>query len=255
MGLCEVFPYDGMEPYIFISFSHEDEDDVFPAIEALDAMGYRIWYDRGIAPGTEWPEIIAEHLFHSDVVIAFLSNHSMHSHNCRKEFNYALQKDKNVLPILLEDIQLSPGMEMQMSSIQAILGYQLSSLEKLINEIKNTKFLDNCRKEKTKKIVHYFKLYRQFTGEEILIENSGFSIGRKEEECDYCIKENLAISKKHVSFIIDADKCLIEDNNSTNGTFLNKRRLEKTEQAVLNEGDIIQIGGEKFVFHQHVREV
>lgn len=52
--------YEGKEPYIFISYSHKESDIIIPIIERLQADGYRVWYDDGIIPGTEWPETIAQ---------------------------------------------------------------------------------------------------------------------------------------------------------------------------------------------------
>ena len=54
--------YEGTENYIFISYAHKDSDRVMPILEELRDEGYRIWYDDGIAPGSEWPENIAQHL-------------------------------------------------------------------------------------------------------------------------------------------------------------------------------------------------
>ena len=52
-------PYEGQEPFIFISYAHKNSDQVMPILEKLDEAGYRVWYDDGIAPGSEWPEYIA----------------------------------------------------------------------------------------------------------------------------------------------------------------------------------------------------
>ncbi len=46
------FPaYEGSEPYIFVSYSHEDAAAVYPEIEWLRQQGVNIWYDEGISPG------------------------------------------------------------------------------------------------------------------------------------------------------------------------------------------------------------
>ena len=78
-------PYEGQEPYIFISYAHKNSDRVVPILEKLDQAGYRVWYDDGIAPGSEWPEYIAEHLNGCSVAIAFISQDSIDSPNCRRE--------------------------------------------------------------------------------------------------------------------------------------------------------------------------
>ena len=66
--------YNGNEPYIFISYAHRDNDRVLPLIEALQQRGYRVWYDAGIAAGTEWPEYIADRLDGSACVVAFIAS-------------------------------------------------------------------------------------------------------------------------------------------------------------------------------------
>ena len=54
--------YSGVEPYIFISYSHKDSAIVLPIVEQLDKMGFRVWFDEGIEVGSEWPQFIAEHI-------------------------------------------------------------------------------------------------------------------------------------------------------------------------------------------------
>ena len=53
--------YEGNEPYIFISYSHLDKDKVFPVIKKLQDEFYRVWYDDGIKPCTDWNNYIESH--------------------------------------------------------------------------------------------------------------------------------------------------------------------------------------------------
>lgn len=66
-------PYRGIEPYIFISYSHMDSKNVFDLINNLHLAGYRVWYDEGIDPGTEWDENIAVHVERCGYFIALIS--------------------------------------------------------------------------------------------------------------------------------------------------------------------------------------
>ena len=50
-------PYEGKEPYIFISYAHRDSDRVFPIIRRLQEDFCRVWYDDGIDPGTEFEDL------------------------------------------------------------------------------------------------------------------------------------------------------------------------------------------------------
>ena len=125
MAELPVKPYEGFKPYIFISYSHRDSDRVFPILKHLASKGYRLWYDEGIDPGSEWPEAIASHLAKCYICIAFISRNSLDSQNCRREINFALnpQKKLRFLSVMLEDAEMTPGMELQLSTYQSILKY------------------------------------------------------------------------------------------------------------------------------------
>ena len=56
-------PYLGTEPYIFVSYAHEDKEEVYEIVEKMQKRGYRIWYDAGIIPQTAYMDVIAERIF------------------------------------------------------------------------------------------------------------------------------------------------------------------------------------------------
>ncbi len=76
-------PYLGQKEYIFISYAHKDTEEVFWIIAYLQEKGFRIWYDEGIVPGTEWDKNIADHIDHCSYFIAFLSESYIVSENCK----------------------------------------------------------------------------------------------------------------------------------------------------------------------------
>ena len=145
MKRCAAKPYEGQDKYIFISYCHKDRAYVFPVIEQLTKDGYRVWYDEGIDPGSEWPEIIAKHLNGSAICIAFITANSLNSHNCRREINFALLKKKYFISVILEPVQMSLGMEMQLSSSQSIFKYTLSSDKEFFGKLYEAKELENCK--------------------------------------------------------------------------------------------------------------
>lgn len=122
-------PYEGSEPYIFISYAHADDDRVLPVVEDLYRRGYKVWYDEGIEVGSEWQECIAAHLMQAKLVIAFISNAYIKSDNCRREMHYALTKKIKTINVFLEETELSPGMEMQIGNIFALMKYTFPSEE------------------------------------------------------------------------------------------------------------------------------
>jgi hypothetical protein len=118
--------YTGDEPFAFISYAHFDAETVYPEIQRLDLMGYRVWYDEGIDPGNEWPEEVAGALKRSTQFIVFVTQRAIGSRNVRNEINYALKHDKPFFAIHLAETELPPGMDLQMSSIQAIFKWRMN---------------------------------------------------------------------------------------------------------------------------------
>lgn len=112
--------YKGDKPYIFISYAHKDSDLVLPVISRLQNDGYRVWYDEGIAPGSNWDIYISEHLDQSSNVLAFISKSYVKSQNCRDELALSRKKMKDMNLIYIDDVQLSPGFRMRYGRIQAL---------------------------------------------------------------------------------------------------------------------------------------
>ena len=112
--------YKGDKPYIFISYAHKDSETVIPIITRLQKDGYRVWYDEGIAPGSNWDVYISDHLDHSSNVLSFVSKSYVKSHNCRDELALTRSKGKPMNLIYIDDVQLSPGLKMRYGRIQAL---------------------------------------------------------------------------------------------------------------------------------------
>ena len=143
--LSNVKPYMGEKDFIFISYSHKNSNAVMEIIERLQKDGYRIWYDEGIDPGTEWDDYIAEKIEKSGYLIAFISNEYLESENCRDELNYARDLDKNRLLVYLTDVRLTGGMAMRLNRLQAIHKYAYPSLDDFMNKLEGTSALERFK--------------------------------------------------------------------------------------------------------------
>ena len=121
--------YRGKEPYIFVSYAHVDSPRVFPEIAHFNEAGFHVWYDEGIAPGNEWSEAIAEALSNCAVFVVMITQKSAVRPNVLNEIDYALNENKPFLAIFLEETQLSPGLKLRISRMQAILKYNMSDEE------------------------------------------------------------------------------------------------------------------------------
>nr|MBE6545237.1 TIR domain-containing protein [Oscillospiraceae bacterium] len=137
--------YEGQEKYIFISYAHKDSPTVLPIIEELDEAGFRVWYDGGIAAGTEWPEYVADHLVRAEVVLIFVSDHALMSQNCIREINYAVSKKKKMLAIHLEEnIAMTPGIEMQLGSLQNMFYRRFIDRSSFVAKLIDAEIVKSC---------------------------------------------------------------------------------------------------------------
>ena len=96
-------PYEGKRPYLFVSYSHRQSDEVVGTIRLLHERHWRLWYDEGIPAGSDWPKNIETHMQQSAAVLFFLSQSALDSPNCFSEIQTALELNKSVLVLPLED--------------------------------------------------------------------------------------------------------------------------------------------------------
>lgn len=140
--VCRATPYEGKEPYIFISYCHADKAQIYPLIEQMSLDGYRTWYDVGNKPGINWLLNIEDHLEKCKAVIAFISKHSSDSNNCNKEIVYAMKCEKKVIPVLIEDVTLPRGLRMQMVDLHYLERKNYPSDKELLKKCYDA---DECR--------------------------------------------------------------------------------------------------------------
>jgi hypothetical protein len=117
--------YKGTDPYIFVSYAHKDSDTVFPIISEFHKAGFPIWYGEGIDPENEWPQEIAKVILNCSLFIVFISSSSAKSENVVREIFYSLKNKKPFIHIWLEDTTLDPGLDMQISSLQGIMRFNM----------------------------------------------------------------------------------------------------------------------------------
>jgi len=118
-----VAPFDacqGNEPYIYVSYEHKDSEDVFAHLKKLRGDGFRIWYDGGIAPGSNWAEEIAMAIINAACVLVFMSPEASASREVKNEVSFALSKKKPMVCVYLNETTLPLGLEMQLGNVTAI---------------------------------------------------------------------------------------------------------------------------------------
>ncbi len=88
---------------IFISYSRKDLDFVRRLADDLKGRGAPVWLDvLAIPPGKRWDDVLENALEDSSHLLLVVSKASARSQNVRDELAYAIDKGKQVIPLILD---------------------------------------------------------------------------------------------------------------------------------------------------------
>ena len=142
---CSARPYEGNEPYIFVSYAHSSAATVYPLIERLVRDGYRVWYDEGLHPGDNWLRVIAQHLDRSAVVLAPITPAFCGSYNCYSEVNLALNLRKPVISVVMEDFQLPLESQLLLGPSHMLRRSDFPNGEAFLRKLYSAPVLSECK--------------------------------------------------------------------------------------------------------------
>ena len=92
---------------LFISYAREDEPTAAAIENELRRRGHRPWRDRSdIVPATDWVDAIDGAIARSDHFVVLLTPSAVASTQVARELELALDGDKHVVPILMQDCLL-----------------------------------------------------------------------------------------------------------------------------------------------------
>lgn len=78
-------------------------------------------------------------------------------------------------------------------------------------------------------------------GQQFILDGNNMVIGRQ-PDCDICIADD-SVSRAHAEISKDHNReCSVTDLDSTNGTYLNDKRIKPRERAILKDGDLLEVG-------------
>jgi TolB-like protein/Tfp pilus assembly protein PilF len=112
--------YTGDEPFVFVCYAHADRDIVYAQMSNLHEHGVNVWYDEGISAGKVWRAAIGDALMKASHVVFYVSKNSLQSEHCNREVNLALDEGKEILPVYLEDVELTSDLKVGLSRVQAL---------------------------------------------------------------------------------------------------------------------------------------
>jgi len=106
---------------VFLSYSRDDMRLVEKVRGELADANVAIWIDReAIRGGDYWRRTIVEAIEKSDIFIIFLSQSSIQSDNCRRELELASEKNKSILPVVLDTIKVPASFEYPLAGLHQI---------------------------------------------------------------------------------------------------------------------------------------
>ena len=144
----ESLPYEGIEPYIYVSYAHRDRDRVFPILQALKKDGYRTWYDGAIPAGSQWVEVIAQKIKSASAFLVFCSSNSNKSEHISQEVNYAIHECRPVIPVYLDQeakLESNPCFRLLLQKYQHINYYEHDSINSLIKKLEESPVFAMCK--------------------------------------------------------------------------------------------------------------
>ena len=116
---------------------------MFPILAKLQRSGCRIWYDEGIKGGENWRKILASKIESEKCVnfLLFSSRSSTASVHVRAEINAALNCEKRIITLRLDESKFTLDLEMYLQSLHT-LGNQGTGFDrKLVESIDRRAFI------------------------------------------------------------------------------------------------------------------
>ena len=113
--------YSGDKPYIFVSYSHKDAEEVYKIIDQLAEEGYRIWYDQGIPQVSRYSQVIYDHIVGCGLFLVFFTQNSIESQFVLDEVHLARDKNKRIFPVCLDNTALPGELQLRMAAVEMLI--------------------------------------------------------------------------------------------------------------------------------------
>ena len=126
---------------VFISYSHADTALVARISNVLVAHDLLVWTDQNLKPGDDWRKETIDALeasIRNGFVLVVISETSLRSAYVKREFDKAKDRGAKLIPIYVDDVQLSEQLMLTLGDIQ---GVRISSdptdeeLDRLVDSI------------------------------------------------------------------------------------------------------------------------
>jgi hypothetical protein len=117
-------PHSEAKPFLFISYARADGERVYPMVDDLARIGASIWIDRRIVGGDDWVVELETRLLRCSGILAFVSTSFVSSKYCGREVRFGDALNKKIIPIYLETVELSGGLNFILHATQRVMMIQ-----------------------------------------------------------------------------------------------------------------------------------
>ena len=88
---------------VFISYSRKSDATTKSLASDIVALGYSAWFDKELSGGQTWWDQILEHIRDCQLFVLVLDPESLNSTACKREYTYAANLGKPILPVLVSE--------------------------------------------------------------------------------------------------------------------------------------------------------
>lgn len=124
---------------VFISYNSEDASQANEIVETLEKQGIECWISpRDIRVGSNYTKDIPSAIQECPCFLLVLSRQSQKSQWVNKELTHAINQNKRIFPLIIEEFTLDEGISFQLVNIQTCSYYQEKAtvMGKLMDDIR-----------------------------------------------------------------------------------------------------------------------
>lgn len=119
-----------------------------------------------------------------------------------------------------------------------------------LSTIKTLQQMERGKEDSRTSVLAVPYLIREKTKTRVPIQKTPFTLGKKQEYCDYVVTGNQYVSRKHLTILQKENEFFAKDEGASNKSKVDGVELLEGRMAAIHEGSVLRVGGEDFTFHR-----
>ena len=219
---------------VFVGYAHANHEVARQVVEAVEQLGWEVWWDDQLLGGSRYTEEIESALKRARCVLALWSEEAAESHWVRNEGNFGLQRNV-LIPILLDPIDLP----LNWQHLHAV------NLQSWSGSLEDPAFMRLARALSGVCASVATLVPRGDDSEFSLKEGQHAVVGRDGFQCSFVLTDP-RVSAVHARLAFQGGKLTVRDENSNNGTWIDGVRITPGEFSPVPPGAVLRFGPLEF---------